>query len=82
MHKHFIHILTKKTKSVLVARVVKTRRIVVTKYVDNLMFCSEKSNETFRLQECLQTSILPRVPPCVSTKLKMKINHKSGFKFQ
>ena len=42
--------LTLKTKSILSAHVMKTRWLVVRKCVDDLMFHSEESNETFRLQ--------------------------------
>ena len=43
------HFLKTKAKSVLWAHVTKRRRLVVRKYVDNLMFCGE-SECAFRLQ--------------------------------
>ena len=68
---------------VAIKPVTKIRLIVVTEYMDNLMFCGEELNGTTE-QHCLGTSIYPscgkvntHTPPHASTKLQM--NYKISF---
>ena len=66
---------------VVIKSVTKIGLIVVTEYVDNLMFCGEELNGITE-QHCLGTSIYPscgKVNTHTSASTKLQMNYKISF---